>query len=57
MARYFKVTMVLALDDEAQHPRKWVADAINENLEPGEDIYDITFDEFKSLDDIDIEVE
>ena len=57
MARYFKVTMVLALDDESQHPRKWVADAINENLEPGEDIFDITFDEFKSLDDIDIEVE
>ena len=41
MARYFKVTMVLELTDEAQHPRKWVADAINENLEPGEDIFDI----------------
>ena len=57
MARYFKVTMVLALDDESQHPRKWVADAINENLEPGEDIFDIEFEEFESLDDMGIDSE
>ena len=51
MARIFKVAMVLVLDDDAQHPRKWVADAINENLEAGEDIFDIEIEEFATVEE------
>ena len=39
------------LDDDAQHPRKWVADAINENLEAGEDIFDIEIEEFSTVEE------
>ena len=45
----YKVELTLVLADDAQHPRKWVADAINENIEfdKGEDIADI---EIKQVD-------
>lgn len=45
MAQY-KVTMVLEVVDG--HPRKWLADAIWENLNEGEDILEL---EIETLDD------
>ena len=52
MAKIYKVEMILILDDESQHPRKWVADAINECLDLGEDIFAIHFDEVESILDV-----
>jgi hypothetical protein len=41
----YRVSFDLILDDEASHPRNWVADAIWTNLEPGrgEDIDNVEF--------------
>ncbi len=43
--KYYKVTMVLALEDEASHPRKWVNETITESLNGSEDILDIKYSE------------
>lgn len=47
MATY-KVELVLRLNEG--HPRKWLADAIYENLQEGEDIEDIYFEEMQVVD-------
>ena len=43
----YKITLELVLTDEASHPRKWIADAITENLEfdNGEDLTEINIEE------------
>ena len=45
----YKVTMILAVDEG--HPRKWVADAISENLNDGEDILDIELEQVEDYKD------
>ena len=45
----YKVTMVIEVNEG--HPRKWVADAISENLNDGEDILEIDFEELEDYKD------
>ena len=52
MAKIYKVEMILVLEDESQHPSKWVADAITENLEMGDELFAIHFDEVESILDV-----
>jgi len=47
MAAY-KVELVLTVNEG--HPRKWLADAIWPNLQEGEDIEDIHFEEMQVVD-------
>lgn len=47
MATY-KVELVLTVNEG--HPRKWLADAIYENLQEGEDIEDISIVEMQVVD-------
>jgi hypothetical protein len=47
MATY-KVELVLTVNEG--HPRKWLADAIYANLQEGEDIEDISFEEMQVVD-------
>jgi hypothetical protein len=44
MQRY-KITMVLELDEEASHPRKWLAETIYDALRDGEDLVEIQYEE------------
>ena len=44
MQRY-KITMVLELDDDCNHPRKWLAETIYDALQEGEDLVEIEFEE------------
>lgn len=43
----YKITLEIVLTDDASHPRKWVADAIAENLlfNEGEDLTEINIEE------------
>ena len=43
--KLYKITMFLELNEDAGHPRKWVPEAIWDNLQDGEDIVEIQFDE------------
>lgn len=36
----YRVSFILQVNEDAGHPRKWVPDAIVDNLEPGEDVLD-----------------
>ena len=45
----YKVTMIITTDEG--HPRKWVADAISENMNDGEDILEIDFEELENYKD------
>ena len=45
MSKYYKVTMIIALNEDTAHPRKWVPDAITECLESGEDLLEYKFEE------------
>jgi hypothetical protein len=36
--KYYEVTMIIALNDDASHPRKWVSETIGESLNSGEDV-------------------
>lgn len=47
MATY-KIELVLTVNEG--HPRKWLADAIYANLNEGEDIEDISFEEMQVVD-------
>jgi len=44
MQRY-KITMVLELDEEANHPRKWLAEIVYDALRDGEDLVEIQYEE------------
>jgi hypothetical protein len=50
MAKKYKVTFLIELDDESAHPRKWIPDAIYENLNHSTE--DVTAWKFAELDDI-----
>lgn len=47
MATY-KIELVLTVNEG--HPRKWLSDAIYANLNEGEDIEDISFEEMQVVD-------
>jgi hypothetical protein len=49
MATY-KVELVLEVNEG--HPRKWLLDAINECLQPGEDILDYSIEEMQVVDSV-----
>lgn len=40
MGQFYRIEMIVAVHDTAPNPRKWIFDAVNECLEPGEDITD-----------------
>lgn len=48
--KYYEVSMIIALTEEAGHPRKWIPDAVYENMEHdnGEDILRWNFKELSS---------
>ncbi len=50
MTTKYKVTFLIELDDDTAHPRKWVPDAIWENLNHGTE--DVTAWKFEELDDV-----
>ena len=47
MAKVYKVSFTITLDDEASHPRKWIPDTLWSGLrhDQGEDIDDYVFEE------------
>jgi len=45
MAKVYKVSFTLTLDDEASHPCKWIPEAIHANLEDGEDASGFEYEE------------
>lgn len=40
MSQYYRIEMIVAVHDDSTNPRKWFIDAVNQCLEPGEDITD-----------------
>lgn len=40
MNQFYRIEMIVAVHDTAPNPRKWIVDAVNQCLEPGEDIID-----------------
>lgn len=56
MKRY-RITFDIELNDNTAHPRKWVPDAVCENLEAGEDVTDWTFAPMPAPEAITVDVE
>ena len=48
MAKKYKVTFLIELADDASHPRKWIPEAIYENLNTATE--DVTAWKFEELD-------
>ena len=44
-SKTYTVKLTLVLNKESSHPRKWLNEAIWDNLNPGEDITEIEFEE------------
>lgn len=45
MSKRYRVSFEIVLNDEAGHPRKWIPEAIWSNLNDGEDIERMGFEE------------
>lgn len=51
MAKRYRISFEITLNDNAGHPRKWVPDAVCQGLEEGEDIYSWGFEELPEQDE------